>query len=250
MKQNKPSNIAISVAVLSLFLLACGSTSAVKEAANSNAAAQPAGPTATQAAVTEAPTAAPAPTNTAAPTPTEVPAEPIVFEGSGDSIKDLPDLKPSIVKISGNAGNSFFAVQVLGEDNQPIDLLVNQTAKYEGVRPIAFNETQKGKRLKIDAKGKWRIEILPLSSARRETLPANITGSGDEVLVLDGKPDLAKIKGNAKKRFFAVLGYGGSFPNLLVNTTDVYEGEVALGPDDVVIVVQADGEWSMEISAK
>ncbi len=75
-------------------------------------------------------------------------------------------------------------------------------------------------------------------------------GKGDQVIVLSGgKPDTAKIRGNAGKRFFAVKSYG-DISDLLVNTVDPYDGEVLVDAGTLVLEVQAEGPWSIEVMGR
>ena len=57
----------------------------------------------------------------------------------------------------------------------------------------------------------------------------NVTGKhfwlGDEVLQVGGSPSQATITGNPDAQYFGVFGYNPG-NNLLVNTTDVYQGTV------------------------
>ena len=129
-------------------------------------------------------------------------------------------------------------------------MLVNTTDPYDGVRPLDFNNGEHTTRFEVTASDEWRIEALPITSARILTVPGSIEGNGDDVIFVEGAtPDLAKIKGNAESRFFAVKSYGKS-SNLLVNTTDPYEGTVIVSGDTVILEIQAAGNWSIEITAK
>lgn len=195
---------------------------------------------------TEGPTVTPRPTNTPEPSPT-----PIVFTGSGDAVVDITKAnEPMLVHIVGNAGRRFFAVQSYDTTGNQLDLLVNTTDPYDGVRPLDFMANELTTRFQIQAVGKWTIEVLPLTAARVLEVPGTITGIGDDVVILrGGKPDTAKIKGNAGGRFFAVQGYGAR-RSLLVNTTDPYDGTVILSNDTAIIEVRAIGEWSIEVTVK
>jgi hypothetical protein len=196
-----------------------------------------------------APTDTPAPTNTPLP-PTATPA-PIVLTGNGDSIVDFDNpYETAIVHIIGNASSRFFAVKNYGSDGNLMDLLVNTADPYDGVRPLDFGNGEHTTRFEVNASGEWRIEVLPITSARVLTVPGIIEGKGDDVIILKGAtPDLAKIKGNGESRFFAVKSYG-KHSDLLVNTTDPYEGTAIVSGDTVVLEIQAEGSWSIEIIAK
>ena len=85
-----------------------------------------------------------------------------------------------------------------------------------------------------------------MTTARILEVPGEITGNGDDVIVLSGgTPDTADITGNAASRFFAVIAHDVSSRDLLVNTTDPYEGTVILDPDALVIEVTAADGWSI-----
>ena len=198
---------------------------------------------------TKLPTNTPAPTNTPIP-PTPIP-DPIVLTGTGDSIVDVDNyFEFAIAHIVGNSSGRHFAVTNYGGDGESIDLLVNTTDPYDGIKPLDFRNGEHTTRFEIKANGEWTIEILPVSYARILTVPGSIEGSGDEVFFLDGsKPDLVKITGNDEGRHFAVFSYGSS-SDLLVNTTDIYSGTVIVDGDTIAIEVKANGPWTIEISAK
>lgn len=107
-------------------------------------------------------------------------------------------------------------------------------------------------RLKVSATGAWQIVILPIAQARKETIPGIITGKGDDVIILLGDtPDTAQISGNKGSRYFSVQSYASDGSHdLLVNTTDPYDGQVMLNNATMVIEVQATGDWSIQVATK
>ena len=207
--------------------------------------------TATAAAWTPTVTLTPRPTPTSTPTETPVPTlETIVLSGSGDSVVDVdkPDM-PAIVHIRGNAEGRYFGVRSLDASNESIELLVNTTDPYDGLRPLDFSVGEHTSRFEVSAVGAWTIEILPLASAPRLEVPGRYEGSGDSVVVLTGRtPDLAAIVGNASGRYFGVFGHGGPYRDLLVNTTDPYDGTVLFDSDTAVLEIQAIGQWTITVS--
>ena len=78
------------------------------------------------------------------------------------------------------------------------------------------------------------------------------TGSGDDVITIGAFEDLRvfHITGNAADRHFAVKGYNekGNYTELLVNTTDPYEG-VTFDPkmETTTLEITATGEWSVDV---
>ncbi len=201
---------------------------------------------------TPAPTSTPKPTNTPAPTntPTLTPT-PIVLTGTGDAIVDVEkESGPALVHITGNASSSHFAVINYDANNEQIDLLVNTTDTYDGVRPLDFLDGQQTYRFEVKATGVWTIEVLPLSSIHKLVIPGEVSGTGDYVFAINGgTPDTAVITGNANSRHFAVLGYG-STKDLLVNTTDPYNGTVLLSSDLIIIEVDSESDWTITINTR
>lgn len=210
---------------------------------------------------TAVPTNTPEPTNTPTPEPTNTPApptptstplpEPVVYTGSGDTIVDVDKTgAPMLVRIEGNAGSRHFAVTSYDANNQAIDLLVNTTSPYAGVRPLDFLDGEHTARFEVTAVGEWMITIYPVQLADAIDVPGSFTGEGDNVLTLSGAaPDTAVISGNARSRHFSVTGYGSGI-DLLINTTEPYDGTVLLDPETFLLQVVADGEWTIEINER
>ena len=202
------------------------------------ATATPKPPTATP----EPPTPTPIP-----PTPTPLP-EPKAYSGSGSDVVAIE--KPGgldavvIVHVVGNAESSYFGVTGFDEAGKQTDLLVNTTDPYDGITLLDARKGQTTTRLQVEAQGDWTIEVRPLAMARAAAVPGTTSGAGDDVLLLDGKPDTAHIVGNAEGRYFGVIGHGKRY-DLLVNTTDPYDGRVIVNRDTVVIEVKATGEWEV-----
>ena len=69
------------------------------------------------------------------------------------------------------------------------------------------------------------------------------------IILRGGTPDLANVTGNEASRHFSIWGYGSN-PDLLVNTSDPYEGTVILEEDTVVLEINAVGPWSIQVTKK
>ncbi|MCD8510571.1 MAG: hypothetical protein LRY73_12335 [Bacillus sp. (in: Bacteria)] len=171
-------------------------------------------------------------------------AEPVVYTGSGDDFIDIdvPFDGAFLLEITGNSDGRHFAVEGFDAADNRTHLFVNTTDPYSGVLLDPQGTTSS---FEISGSGSWEITIRSLNSAR--TVTDSITGTGDEVLLVTGETRRAKIEGNPNARHFAVQAYHPNGGDLLVNTTDVYEGTVRMSPDTFLIEITAVGSWSIEI---
>lgn len=258
--------------VLAFLLVACGPSQGQIETAI--AQTQAAAPTATSVptetpkptatlvpteTATLAPTKTRKPTDTATTEPTATPLpEPVVYEGTGDSIVDIKNpFGLAIIHIVGNSGSQYFGVKTYDASNNELDLLVNTGDPYDGVRPLDWEDGKKAARLEIKSGGKWHVDISPLASLEKNQPPTTVTGKGDNVVLFccDAKVDTLKIKGNANKGYFGVVAWGTD-TELLVNTGDPYDGTVLLPGDLAVgsgiftLVIRAEGDWSVEATVR
>lgn len=191
----------------------------------------------------------PTATETEPPLPTHLP-DPIVLTGSGDSVVDFENPFPvGIAHIIGNAASSYFGVTSYDVGGEMVDLLINTTEPYDGIVLLDVFDTQTT-RFEIQAVGDWTIVVDSIFTARKLEVPGALEGKGDEVIFLTGAtPDLANIKGNEQSSYFGVMSYG-NYGDLLVNSTDPYEGTVPMEPDSVILEFEAVGSWSIEVTAK
>jgi hypothetical protein len=91
---------------------------------------------------------------------------------------------------------------------------------------------------------RWDDTLTWMSERHGMPELAAIEGTGDDVIIIDGEPDIAQISGNADGRYFGVIGYSNR-SNLLVNTTDPYDGRVIVARDTILVEVEAVGSWSI-----
>lgn len=180
--------------------------------------------------------------------------DPITISGQGDSIEQFDGVgEAAIAHITGNSSSRHFAVKAYDAHQNYLDLLVNTTDAYDGIVLLDADTAE----FEISATGAWEIEIRPLVNARSvgvndsiEITDYNgaISGKNDEIILVVSDQDstLVTINGNSQSRHFAVKGYGDSDYDLMVNTTDVYEGTVRLPKGQfVVLEITAVGEWEI-----
>ena len=184
-----------------------------------------------------------APTNTAAP-------KPITLTGNGDDIVDFGKWEGAAIGVFTYSGSSNFIVRSFDDEGEYVDLLINTIGSYQGTVPIDFASDEQTSRLEIKASGPWEVQILPLSYARRGTVPGNITGSSDDVVILTGeKPDLVKATSTGNSNFI-VWSYSSSDRDLIFNEIAPYSGTAMLDSSTIVLTISAEGNWTLEITAR
>jgi hypothetical protein len=183
--------------------------------------------------------------------PTDQTSDPIKFTGQGDSVLDVNNLDSGVLHIVGNSASRIFSIETISSAGETIDLLVLTSDPYDGYRPFYWLEGEKPARLKISANGPWEITYSTLLEGPHPlVIPGKYQGIGDDVLILTGGiPDVATITGNSEGRIFSVNTYGDG-QDLLVLTSDPYQGTVLIPPGTVFLEVVAAGQWSVEITAK
>lgn len=163
--------------------------------------------------------------------------------GTGDQIIELPaDVTAGMVTATYN-GTGHFAITGLDENNEFADLIANTIGAYQGTTAFGLSSLlPTGERLQVSADGDWTIEVQPLSAA--PVLPEH--GSGNGVFAFTGGAGTWDIEHNGSSNF-AVIQYGSGLGgmNLLVNQIGNYSGSVAARPGPSIIVVSADGDWTI-----
>lgn len=206
--------------------------------------------TQTAEAYTPTPSSTPLPTNTPIPTVTNTPLpQPVTLSGNGDSVVDVPWDGPGILTITHNGGGNF-AIQSYDANNNYMDLLVNTIGNYQGTVPLDLLDREDTARFQITAGGSWQIVVSPLISARAFELPAVITGVGDDVVIIRGGNADTVAANNQGNSNFAVWSYSGSGRDLVFNEIAPYTGTALLKSDTFLLVIVAQGDWTLDISTR
>ena len=166
-------------------------------------------------------------------------------KGTGDGIVSLPADAAYGVVTATHKGSSNFSLTVLDDGNQSTgDLLVNEIGNYKGTTAYGFISIgNPGVKIQVTADGDWTIKVAEVSSAPVLSLPAK--GSGDAVFLYNGDAADWSVehKGNSN---FALIQYSSDLmPNLAVNEIGNYKGVVPMSAGPSVIVITADGSWSL-----
>jgi hypothetical protein len=231
-----------------------------KPSTSTDAAAPAAAPSTNVAAsANTAPAQAAAPAATtpeeptpAEPAPTASPAQQLmdgnfgIFtavtkSGKGDGIVKVPADAVGGIVTASHSGSSNFAIETLDSGNQNTGLLVNEIGRYSGV--TMFTSDEAPVKLKVTADGKWTIKIAPVSSARMGG--SSNSGKGDAVLLYDGAAADWKFTHSGSSNF-AVKYINTDSSDLLVNEIGHYSGVVPAGAGPAVVIITADGKWTMK----
>jgi hypothetical protein len=198
------------------------------------------------------PTETPRPTDTPEPTltPTATP-QPILLNGIGDSVFDFNKWDgPAILHIEHTGASNFVLKNYARGESDPIDLLINTIGAYEGTIPIDIFEGEQTARFEVKADGAWEIQVLPMGMSRRESIPGTVTGIGDDVFYIDGGgADLLKADASQASQNFVVYALSDR-RKLIVNQIAPYTGTSIIDSDSFMIIVNATGPWSIEITTR
>jgi len=197
--------------------------------------------TTTTAAATTT-TAAPATTTTVAPT-TTVPAQPIVFNGSGNDVVDIgPDNARFILRASHD-GKSNFQVELLDPAQQPVGVVFNEIGAVTDATVI-MDVSKGGQFLQVTADGKWSLQLLDVSSV--PVVGNTFKGTGKSVVKYDGPAGVFAITHDGKSNFQVTLAdpTSGQVTDVVVNEIGPYSGRNSITAGPVLIEVTADGNWT------
>jgi hypothetical protein len=172
--------------------------------------------------------------------------EPVTESGTGDSVIDLP--APQGIITASHNGSSNFALTVLDSGNATSELPVNVIGSYEGTTAYGMDElSEDAAALEILADGDWEITVAPVTDAPE--FSDSQAAQGDGVYLYTGAPATWAVSHDGESNF-AVIYVSDSFFGweLLVNEIGPYDGTVAVTSGPGVVIVMADGEWSLSPS--
>lgn len=219
--------------------------------------------TSTVATQSPSPTSAPPSSSAAAPAKSSAPAPnpvddarsqfaqtfptftPIKRTGTSDAVIKLPSGVTAGLVYMSYRGSSNFIVDVLDSSNQSTgDGLANEIGTWKGSAPFGIS-TLGGSAAKIEvqAQGAWALTVVPLSTAPVVKFPAAGKGTGVYLYVGDASDWTLTHNGQANFIVDEVATDGSD--NNLVNEIGKYSGQVPAAGGPALIVIQADGAWTI-----
>jgi hypothetical protein len=182
--------------------------------------------------------------------------KPMSFSGRGDKV--IQDVKltagSSRARLTHNGGSNFI-VKMLNDDGQLVSLVVNKIGSYQGSQFLPVKQAG-NYAIQIQADGNWKLDIEDSSVVTRETTePGPYKGKGDAAIsIAVPKSGLNVFKmtyrGNSNYIVKIVSASNGGLGALLANEIGNYTGEKAQRIDkgEYLLNVQAEGDWTLEIS--
>jgi hypothetical protein len=240
------------IAFAVVFVLgAIGSTGDSQEPASTIAAAESTTATSqdSQTVTTAAEVTTTSPPTTAAPTTTTTTTLPpwteFTVEGAGDDFIEfsVPNGDFAVLDLTHNGSRNFIVV-AFDAGGDRLDGLVNEIGSYSGTRPINLFEGKKVTDLEIRADGAWSITVRPIETVR--SFDGIADGIGDDVLVFVGAGNRITGTHDGSSNFI-VTGYGSGGRDGIFNEIGAYSGSARLESGTVLIVVRADGNWTLEV---
>ena len=186
--------------------------------------------------------------------PTSVPPS-IVKTGSGNSIVSIEKWDgPALIHIKGTPSPNSF-ISVTNDDGLFLALSFDE---YDGVKVLDFFPGHNTKTLDIKAGGEWSIEIYPLQGDFTEErildVPGKYQGNDDDVLFIEEGRYQIVFEGNSASTNFYITThgeFGESYlmnQDLIVNVTEPYKGTIDIPEWVRILVINAVGPWTVEIT--
>lgn len=170
----------------------------------------------------------------------------VTESGTGDSVIDLPASQGIIT--ATHDGSANFILTVLDNGNAMTELPVNVIGSYEGTTAYGMDGlAAEAAALEIVADGNWEVTVAPVTDAPE--FSESQAAQGDGVFLYTGGSDTWVVSHTGEANFIVTYVSESLFGwDLLVNEIGPYEGTVAVTSGPAVVIVMADGEWSLSSS--
>ncbi len=176
------------------------------------------------------------------PSPQEIPPS-VVYTGNGNDIISIDKVEPRyVIYIEGNEESDLFSVKGYDENDNITEVFVATSCPYQGV---SVDPTQKTTKLKIHAKGNWKVESRSVYTLPTISEGESLKGTGDAVIWVKSYGLLASIKGNALEKYFEVKSFGELGDYIMVSTTKQYSDTVELKGEPFALTIKAAGDWEI-----
>jgi hypothetical protein len=196
-------------------------------------------------------------TPSSTPMPTQDPNINVVLSGFQDSVENVNMWGPGVLTIiSIPTKTDNFIVSTFNANGELINVLVNTIGGYSGVRPFNWADEEKAEQIQIQTYfgGNWTIIFSPIYSEdiHSLTVPGTYKATGDDVVRILGNASTASFIVNQGEENFFVSAHenDGNTLEYLVNEIGPYRGTVMIPPGTSFLVVEASGEWQVDVKAR
>jgi hypothetical protein len=170
--------------------------------------------------------------------------EAITEKGSSDAVFPLPDGALGGRLKAEYKGDSNFIVSLLDADNELVEGPINAIGNYDGVAGFGFlSFGNPATQVQVQAQGDWSITVADIAASPKD-VPAS--GKGDTVFLYDGDATTWTLTHNGDSNFIVNQFSDEIMPGLGINEIGSYSGAVPVTAGPSVIVLQADGGWTIE----
>ncbi|NBE82151.1 hypothetical protein GVV04_14400 [Micromonospora sp. NEAU-HG-1] len=183
------------------------------------------------------------PSRASAPTSAAPAPKPKVYSGRGDDVVKVGELTELlVVKFSCPRCTRN---TVLKSDG-PETLMVNEIGSYTGKMWINLEDDALTTQFEVEARGDWTLTIGTIEKMATKATLGKATGRGDDVILLGGDADAARITHSKGQSNFVVKIYSldTGVDDLLVNEIGGYAGTLPLQAP-ALVQVTAIGIWSI-----
>lgn len=180
--------------------------------------------------------------------------EPILLSGVGQQASQKFTLEKGLAIFRmTHSGQHNFAIELLNDSGQHIDLLVNEIGSFDGARAVGI-ESKGIYLLDISADGQWSVRIEQPRPSVAQSIPQTFTGKGQQVsemFRLNKGLAIFKMTHDGSHNFaITLLDRNGKYIELLVNEIGNFDGSkaVRIEKDEIYLLdITADGNWSIAI---
>lgn len=151
-------------------------------------------------------------------------------------------------------GGSNFAIVLMNDQGEQIELLVNEIGGFNGAKAVGIEQAGTYI-LDITADGNWTVLIeQPMAPPSAPAPPQTFTGRGQQVspmFILDSGLAIFRMTHDGNSNFaILLLDDKGDWIELLVNEIGAFDGSKGVGIDRsgaYILDITADGNWTISI---
>ena len=144
---------------------------------------------------------------------------------------------------SPTTASPAFELTTLDQDLNQIALVESVVGAVSGTYPLGVDEQVAPSYLRVDADGEWVVDIKPVDEARLWQADL-IAGTGPDVVRYEGGASVLEYTNAGSSNFIVQYLRNPGF-DLLVNEIGPISGTTTMQTGPGVVVVDAEGDWTL-----